>query len=105
MTFFDVPFFGVLYQGRKYLLIAYLIMTVIAFAAYGIDKYKAQHGKWRTKEKTLLLLAFLLGGVGAFLGMRIFRHKTKHLRFQILVPLFLILQVIAAGVLVYAWYF
>lgn len=33
-------------------------MGVIAFCAYGIDKYRAKHDKWLIPEKTLLLLAF-----------------------------------------------
>ena len=54
-----------------------LLLSIITFFAYLIDKKKAQNKSWRTKEKTLLLLS-LFGG--AFLGypaMLIFRHKTK----------------------------
>ena len=36
---------------------AYLILlSLITFIAYGADKKKAEKGKYRTKEKTLLLL-------------------------------------------------
>ena len=80
---------------------ALLLVNIVAFAAYGIDKRKAQKGKWRIPESTLLLLAFFGGAPGALMGMRAFRHKTKHRQFKILVPLFLILQLAVAGWLIY----
>jgi uncharacterized membrane protein YsdA (DUF1294 family) len=52
-------------------------MNVLAFAAFGIDKWKAQTGRWRTSESTLLHLAFLGGTPGAYLGRKLFRHKTR----------------------------
>lgn len=74
-----------------------LAINIIAFAAYGIDKWKAKHGKWRISEMSLILLAFLGGALGALLGMRMFRHKTQHWKFKILVPLALTLWVVAIG--------
>lgn len=77
----------------KLLLIIYVsVMSLIAFAAFGLDKYKAKADKWRTPEKTLFLLAILGGGIGAFLGMQIFRHKTQHKQFVIGIPLIMIAQ-------------
>ncbi len=74
-----------------------LIINIVTFAAYGIDKRKARLDKWRTPESTLLLLCFVGGGIGGLLGMKVFRHKTKHLKFQILVPLSVLLW-LAAGI-------
>ena len=54
-----------------------VLLSIIAFIAYGVDKKKAKSGKWRTKEKTLLLLSFLGGAFGGYPAMLIFRHKTK----------------------------
>ena len=54
-----------------------VLLSIIAFIAYGVDKKKAKSGKWRTKEKTLLLLSFLGGAYGGYPAMLIFRHKTK----------------------------
>lgn len=53
-------------------------MSIIAFILYKIDKNKAQKGKWRIKEATLLGVGFFGGAVGAIAAMKIFRHKTKH---------------------------
>ena len=82
----------------KLLLIIYVaVMSLIAFAAFGLDKYKAKTDKWRTPEKTLFLLAIIGGGVGAFLGMQVFRHKTKHTQFVIGIPAIMIAQLILIG--------
>ena len=43
------------------ILIYLLIINVVTFFAYGIDKYKARHDKWRIPEATLLLLAAIGG--------------------------------------------
>ena len=82
----------------KLLLIIYVaVMSLIAFAAFGLDKYKAKTDKWRTPEKTLFLLAIIGGGIGAFLGMQVFRHKTKHTQFVIGIPVIMIAQLILIG--------
>ena len=66
---------------KEIVLIAYgsylILLSLITFIAYGIDKKKAKDGKWRTKEKTLLLLSFFGGAFGGYPAMLIFRHKTK----------------------------
>ncbi len=54
------------------------LMSIITMTLYMIDKSKAQRGKWRIKEATLLGFGLLGGAVGGFAGMYIFRHKTKH---------------------------
>ena len=84
---------------KTMLIAALLLMNLLAFILYGVDKRKAQRGAWRIPEATLLLVAFLGGSLGAFLGMEIFRHKTKHAQFKILVPLFLILHIVLVAYL------
>ena len=64
-----------------------LCLSVVGFAAMGLDKRRAVKGKWRISEKSLLLIAFLGGGIGSYLGMRHYRHKTKHLSFRLLLPI------------------
>ena len=79
----------------KWLLIGYLLVNVIVFAMYGIDKYKATHKKWRIPEATLIGAA-VFGVLGALAGMYIFHHKTKKPKFYITVPAILVLEVAAA---------
>ena len=70
-----------------------LLVNIVSFALYGVDKRRAQAGSWRIRESTLLCAAWLMGGVGAWLGMRVFRHKTKHRIFTVTVPLAAALQI------------
>lgn len=81
-------------------LIYLLAVNAVAFCAFGIDKYKAKSGKWRTPEKTLMSLALLGGSAGAWLGMRVFHHKTLHKKFSIGIPAILIVQVILVSLLI-----
>ena len=78
-----------------------VIINVVTFLIYGIDKRKAVKHKYRISEKTLILMALIGGSIGALIGMKVFRHKIKHLKFVIGVPFILILQV-AIGIGI--WY-
>ena len=77
-----------------------LVINLIAFATYGIDKYKAKKQKWRVKEATLFLLAALGGSIGAFIAMYLFHHKTKKFYFVIGIPLILLLQLALGGYII-----
>lgn len=70
-----------------------IVINLVTFLVYGIDKLKAKRGKWRIPESVLLTLAVVGGSIGALLGMLAFRHKTKHKKFTIVVPLILAAQV------------
>lgn len=69
-----------------------IIINLIAFLAFGIDKYKAIHKKWRIPERDLFLLALLGGSLGALCGMFLFHHKTRKTAFRIGIPLILIIE-------------
>ena len=75
------------------LVIVFGILSVITFFMYGIDKFKAQRGKWRISEKALLISSFVGGAVGGFLAMQLFRHKTKHWYFNVVNILGLVWQI------------
>ena len=65
------------------LLTYYLIAINFAtFAAYGIDKARAENGQWRISEGTLLLMATVGGWPGAWAGRWAFRHKTRKQSFN-----------------------
>jgi uncharacterized membrane protein YsdA (DUF1294 family) len=74
-------------------LIYLAVITVVTFLVYGIDKWKAQHKRWRIPESVLLGLAAIGGSVGAWLGMKIWRHKTQHKKFKYGVPAIFVAQV------------
>lgn len=71
-----------------------VVINIITFCVYAMDKNRAQKSEFRISERTLLLLAALGGALGAYLGMNIFRHKTQHKKFTYAVPVMLILQVV-----------
>ncbi|MBR6842465.1 MAG: DUF1294 domain-containing protein, partial [Prevotella sp.] len=53
-----------------------IVINVVTFTVYGIDKLKAKQGSWRISEATLLILAVFGGSIGALLGMKVWHHKT-----------------------------
>ena len=55
-----------------------IVINVVTFLVYGIDKWKAKQGSWRISEATLLILAVIGGSIGALLGMQVWHHKTMH---------------------------
>ena len=68
----------------KMILIGYLVViNLVAFALYYIDKQKARRNKWRIKEAVLLGVGFFGGAIGALTAMKTFRHKTKHYYFYV----------------------
>ncbi|MCI6161489.1 MAG: DUF1294 domain-containing protein [Prevotellaceae bacterium] len=77
---------------QRIVLIYLLVINVIAFFLYGIDKRKAIHFKWRIPEIELLGVAVIGGSIGAWFGMKVWHHKTMHKKFKYGIPLILIVQ-------------
>ena len=77
----------------KYYLIYLAIISIITFFTYASDKRKAQKGKWRVREKTLLALSFFGGAIGGYLAMHVKYHKTKHWYFHVVNILGILWQV------------
>lgn len=76
---------------------AFIAMNFLAFAAFGIDKAKAEAGRRRISEATLLLLALLGGSPGAYAGRAAFRHKTRKQPFSRELHTIAVLQVMVLG--------
>ena len=72
-----------------------LIINIIAFILYGIDKKRAIRNEFRIRESVLLWIARLGGAIGSWLGIKLFRHKTKHTKFRIVVPLWIVIWIVA----------
>ena len=69
-----------------------IVINVVTFLMYGMDKWKAKRGSWRISEATLLLMAVAGGSIGALLGMNVWHHKTMHKKFKYGLPLILLAQ-------------
>lgn len=89
----------------KYLLVSLIVINVLTFFIYGIDKWKARRNKWRISEAALLWLAVAGGSIGALLGMKVWHHKTMHKKFEYGLPAILLLQVALAGFILYLFVF
>ena len=95
-----------------------IVINVVTFLVYGIDKWKAvnqrgqnqtrlsyaerkqprpkvkaKQGSWRISEVSLLILAVIGGCIGALLGMKIWHHKTMHKKFKYGLPMILLAQI------------
>ena len=68
------------------------VVSVTAFAAFGLDKYCACRNRSRFPEAYLLLLAAIGGGAASLAAMWIFRHKTRKMKFRVLALFFTALQ-------------
>lgn len=79
----------------KLLLIYLVIINLITFIIFGVDKRAAIKGKQRIREATLLLFAFIGGSLGGLVAIYLFRHKTRKPKFTVTIPLMLILQIAA----------
>ena len=75
------------------LLFYLIVINIVTFLVYGIDKWKAKQGSWRISEVSLLILAVIGGCIGALLGMKIWHHKTMHKKFKYGLPMILLAQI------------
>ena len=78
---------------QKIIVIYLIVINVVTFFIYGVDKWKAMRSKWRISEAMLLGLAVIGGSIGAWLGMKVWHHKTMHKKFKYGIPLILIVQI------------
>ena len=83
----------------KYAVAYIIIVNILAFCLYGIDKSAAIKQKQRIPNRVLLLMAVIGGSLGALAGMYIFRHKTKKWYYTITVPVLLMIQIVGAVML------
>ena len=65
-------------------MIEYLvIINIISFILYGIDKYLAIKKKYRISEISLYVVSLIGGCFMGIIGMKVFHHKTKKISFWI----------------------
>ena len=82
-----VPLFGAvsmwLHGVSVIPLVAYGMVSVLAFFLYWSDKRKARVDHWRTPENVLHAVELAGGWPGALLAQQAFRHKTRKISFQV----------------------
>jgi uncharacterized membrane protein YsdA (DUF1294 family) len=91
---------GLLFMMQEialWVLVSYLILSLLTFVLYGIDKRNAIKERWRISEKTLQVFALLGGWPGALLAQQAFRHKTQKRSFIFVLWLAIFINVVALG--------
>ena len=83
----------------KYAVAYIVIVNILAFSLFGIDKSAAIQQKQRIPNRVMLLTAVFGGSLGSLVGMYTFRHKTKKWYYTITVPALLLIQIVAAVLL------
>lgn len=86
------------WQHDKWLFIGYLLMSLVTFIAYYIDKRAAKNGRWRTAESTLHLLSLAGGWPGALYAQHRLRHKSRKQPFKTILWLTILINI-----LIYCW--
>ncbi len=116
MTKFSLPtaqndmLWALIGSPRGLLLFWLIAINVLAFLAFGLDKWKAKRKEThpdtrRIPERNLFLSAIAGGSLGALLGMKVFHHKTLHRSFRIGIPIILAAQLLlAAGIAAYRFF-
>ncbi|MCP2072239.1 UNVERIFIED_ORG: uncharacterized membrane protein YsdA (DUF1294 family) [Pseudomonas lini] len=82
-----LPLFGSLLLGLRSVswvpMVAYGVVSLLAFLLYWSDKRKARIDAWRTPENVLHAVELAGGWPGALLAQQVFRHKTRKVSFQV----------------------
>ena len=77
----------------NYLFIYLLLINMLTFIIFFIDKKRSQRDRWRIPEASLFLLCLIGGSLGGLISMYTFRHKTKKWTFKYGLPLMLALNI------------
>ena len=78
-----------------------LVLSVITFVVYALDKHAAQTGRWRTPESTLHLLELAGGWPGAWIAPQTLRHKSRKPGYRVVFWVMVVLH--AAALVAWCW--
>jgi len=76
----------------------YLVMSLLTFILYAVDKSAAKRGAWRTQESTLHLFSLAGGWPGAMIAQKTLRHKSIKQPFR---AVFWVTVLLNVGVLIW----
>ena len=75
-------------------LVLLVLINILTFILYAIDKRNAQRKDRRIRESVLIFFSLMCGGIGALLGMCLMKHKTRKMKFRVIVAIGLIIAFI-----------
>jgi uncharacterized membrane protein YsdA (DUF1294 family)/cold shock CspA family protein len=73
---------AILWHPPYWVVLVYLVTSLICILIYYVDKSAAAAGRWRVSESALLLLGLAGGWPGAIIAQQLLHHKTKKRSFQ-----------------------
>lgn len=76
----------------NYLSYYFIIINIINFILFAMDKQRAKKKKWRIPEAWLFFISLIGGSLGGLLSMNIMKHKTSKISFAIGMPILLIIN-------------
>ncbi|WP_374226831.1 DUF1294 domain-containing protein [Ktedonobacter sp. SOSP1-85] len=77
----------------KLIISYFIVLNILTFVVYGLDKHSSRNRGRRVPENVLLLLAFAGGTPAAYVARNYFRHKTIKRPFITRLRLILIVQI------------
>lgn len=80
-------------NNYAYILIYWLIISLVSVFFTIKDKNAAKKHRWRTPEATLMMLGLLGGAEAMYITMKKIRHKTQHKKFMIGLPAEILLHI------------
>lgn len=75
------------------LLIYLLLINLITFCTFAVDKFQAISDGWRISERTLLGVSVLGGATGGWIAMQVCRHKTRKPIFKYGLPMMVAIHI------------
>ncbi|WP_073154227.1 DUF1294 domain-containing protein [Seinonella peptonophila] len=69
--------------SENFLLIYYIVMSLLGFSLIILDKRQAEKESWRISESALLITSLLGGGIGTIIGIALTRHRIQQIHFVI----------------------
>lgn len=75
------------------LLIYLLLINLITFCAFAVDKFQAMSRGFRISEKTLIGISILGGATGGWIAMQVCRHKTRKPIFKYILPVMIAIHI------------
>jgi uncharacterized membrane protein YsdA (DUF1294 family) len=82
---------------------ALILLNLLTFAAFGLDKALARAQRRRIPEARLLGLALIGGTAGAYAGRALFHHKTRKQPFVSQLHATALFQLVAVGAALGWW--
>jgi uncharacterized membrane protein YsdA (DUF1294 family) len=82
------------FKRHKFLRIYWIVINLVTFVIFFIDKWEAKHNGYRIPIVTLLGFSFIGGAVGGLIAMYVCRHKINKDYFTVGLPMFIVIHIV-----------